>query len=389
MLSNPTLTPVEGVPETPVVTKQVDHSHANEAGVRLRALDGLRFVAALSVAIFHLLAVAGRGVGSVGADIWGRPAKEVFGGPLFTLASYGWVGVPLFFIISGFVISLSSWGRTPSQFAISRLVRLFPAYWFCVVLTSAVVLAYPVLFHRLSIFDSLVNLTMWQRSLDVADVDNVYATLLVEIKFYLLFTVMVWIGLTYRRAIIFCALWSIGAIVAAESKSTLLSVILVPGNSQYFIAGIAFFLMYRFGQNILLWGIVGFSWIIAMNYHQGNLWQKGVGQPYWPAAVLITLCFVAVGLLAMGHLSWLRWRGLTTLGATTYPLYLLHYVIGTTLIYLVNQKLDLPPLVLLGTVLVLFTFGAWLVHRLIERPFAPRFKRALTRGAESIRLRSA
>jgi len=375
-----------------VVPKQADRSdrsRVDDSGVRLRALDGLRFVAALSVAIFHLLAVAGQGVGSVGADIWGRPAREVFGWLPFTLASYGWVGVPLFFIISGFVISLSSWGRTPSQFVISRIVRLFPAYWFCIILTSAVVLAYPLLFHQLSIYDTLVNLTMWQWSLGVPNVDDVYGTLFVEIKFYLLFTLMVWIGLTYRRAVIFCVAWSIGAIIAAESKSTLLSVVLMPGHSQYFIAGIALFLMYRYGQNIILWGIVGFSWIMAMNYHQGNAWQKIVGQPYWPAAVLITLCFVVVGLLAMGHLGWLRWRGLTTLGATTYPLYLLHYVIGTTLIYLVNKKFDVPPLVLLPTVLVLFTFGAWLVHRLIERPLAPRLKRALARGTENIRLRSA
>src|SRR5574342_204249 len=109
---------------------------------RVRALDGLRFLAALSVAVFHLLAVAGR---PVGVNIYVRPSSEVFGSA-FVVASYGWVGVPLFFIISGFVIPMSSWGRTPAQFAVSPFVRLFPAYWACIIATTVVARLYPYLF---------------------------------------------------------------------------------------------------------------------------------------------------------------------------------------------------------------------------------------------------
>jgi hypothetical protein len=84
-------------------------------------------------------------------------------------------------------------------------------------------------------------------------------------------------------------------------------------------------------------------------------------------------------LLALGKLNWLRWRGLTTLGATTYPLYLLHYVVGFTVIYYLNRTLSLPPAVLLVLVLAVLVLSAWLVHRLVERPLAPRLKAALSR----------
>jgi peptidoglycan/LPS O-acetylase OafA/YrhL len=59
------------------------------------------------VAVFHMLAVGGLGFGGSGVQIYGRPAQEVFGSWVFFAASYFWVGVPLFFMISGFVICMS------------------------------------------------------------------------------------------------------------------------------------------------------------------------------------------------------------------------------------------------------------------------------------------
>jgi peptidoglycan/LPS O-acetylase OafA/YrhL len=340
------------------------------------ALDGLRFVAAISVAVFHLLAVAGW---QTGVNVWGRPSSEVFGSA-YVAASYGWVGVPLFFIISGFVISMSSWGRTSAQFAVSRFVRLFPAYWVCVLATTVVVQLYPYVFTQQEWRVVLANLTMLQQPLGQPLVDNVYWTLWVEMRFYLLFMIVVWLGLNYRRAVAFCLLWSIAAAWAGELKQPWLDTILMPGQSQFFIAGIALFLMYKFGHHLVLWLIVGFSWVMAMIHYLGNDWQSVQGQSYWPASVLVTLCFGAMILIALGKLKWLRWRGLTTLGATTYPLYLLHYVIGLSAIYYLNRKLSLPPAALLILVLAALTFSAWLIHRLIERPFAPRLKRALSRS---------
>lgn len=339
------------------------------------ALDGLRFLAATSVAVFHLLAVAGWGTG---VDIWGRPSSAVFG-RAFVAASYGWVGVPLFFLISGFVISMSSWGRTPAQFAVSRVVRLFPAYWVCVLITTTVVRIYPHVFKPLPVREVLANLTMFQDPLGVHRVDDAYWTLWVEMKFYLLFMIVVWLGLNYRRTVAFCLIWSIASVWAGELKQPWLDAIVMPGNSQYFIAGVALFLMYRFGPNLVLWLIVGLSWVLSMHFYAGNPWQDEQHQSYNPASILVTLCFGVMILLALGKLNWLRWRGLTTLGATTYPLYLLHYVVGFTVIYYLNRTLSLPPAVLLVLVLAVLVLSAWLVHRLVERPLAPRLKAALSR----------
>jgi peptidoglycan/LPS O-acetylase OafA/YrhL len=95
---------------------------------RAAALDGLRLIAALSVAVFHFV------------DAWsvdGYHSHLHFFPTMARPAAYGFLGVDLFFIISGFVICMSGWGRSVADFAASRVARLFPAYWFAILATTA------------------------------------------------------------------------------------------------------------------------------------------------------------------------------------------------------------------------------------------------------------
>lgn len=56
-------------------------------------------------------------------------------------SDYGALGVDLFFVISGFVIYHATADKVvfPSQFLLSRLIRIAPAYWFFTLLTAGVV----------------------------------------------------------------------------------------------------------------------------------------------------------------------------------------------------------------------------------------------------------
>src|SRR5690242_20023437 len=98
---------------------------------RIAVIDGLRLVAAVSVAFFHFAGCA------LIAKVWGTHPRSLFP-VIYPVASYGWLGVDLFFMISGFVVCMSAWGRAVGVFARSRIVRLFPAYWPAVLLTTAV-----------------------------------------------------------------------------------------------------------------------------------------------------------------------------------------------------------------------------------------------------------
>jgi hypothetical protein len=93
---------------------------------------------------------------------------------------------------------------------------------------------------------------------------GVYWTLFVEVRLYLLFAVVVQVGVTYRRVVLFCAVWMTVAVLATVLQSPLMDIIAQPGCAPYFIAGIAMYLMWWFRPNALLVAITGFARPVAV-----------------------------------------------------------------------------------------------------------------------------
>ena len=230
----------------------------------------------------------------------------------------------------------------------------------------------------------LLNFTMLEVPLGGRPVDSVYWTLLAELLFYLLFAVVVWRGLTYKSAVSFCVLWTTASILAPMFASRFAGVIFQPEYSPYFIAGIAFYLMYRFGPNLLLTCIVLVSYILATHQILGDVEGQGTlaGNHLSLTVVYAVLaaCFSLIALVALGKLSWIRGKWTIVLGAVTYPLYLIHQAIGFTVISRLDRHLNRY---ILLTGLILGMIGvAWLIYRIVEKTLGPKVRRALT---ESLR----
>jgi peptidoglycan/LPS O-acetylase OafA/YrhL len=342
-------------------------------GTRLRILDGLRLLAALAVVGWHLTAAP-----TAGWD--GHPF-----GPMTAVTRYGWLGVELFFLISGFVICMSGWGRSVGEFAASRVARLYPAYWLAVLLAAAVLTAFvrpgaePLTFAQLA-----ANLTMLQNPLGVHDIDPSYWTLAVELRFYLLFAIVLAIGVTYRRVVYFCVIWlTVSVFVSGQPW---LAWLISAENVPYFVAGIALFLMHRFGTTPLLWGLVTASWLIALyrlNSHMDATLHDHSAGSWLAAAGVVTACFGIMILVATGRLNRLDWPWLVTAGALTYPLYLIHQSLGVTAIDRLHGSV--PAGVLLAGLLAALLGLAWLIHRFVERPLARRIKRGASASLAALR----
>ncbi|MFI1990804.1 acyltransferase family protein [Actinoplanes sp. NPDC020271] len=330
-------------------------------GDRVAVLDGLRLCAAISVAVFHFTAI--------NADrLWDGHSPF---SRLTQASSYGWLGVELFFMISGFVISMSAWGRTVGGFARSRLIRLFPAYWPAVLLTAAVVTLWPSLNRPVTPQQVVISLTMLNEPLGVVPVDLSYWTLWAEARFYLLFAVVVWLGATRRRLLWFGYAWLIASVVAVKSQMPVLVTVLQPPYAPYFVAGIGFFLIHRFGSDIRRWGLVGLAWGLGM-YSLGVRVAQTSRTEHRPLSMsvsmlIVTALFVAMAVVALGWTDRVRWRPLTTAGLLTYPFYLLHQHIGGTMIQHLHR---LPPIVTVAVVILTMLVVAWMLHRLVERPLA-------------------
>lgn len=156
---------------------------------RIVAIDGLRGIAALLVVLFHLH-------GAVA-----RTASDWLWSPLDALARNGFLGVEIFFVISGYVIALSVSKGAPTlrylgRFILRRSIRLDPPYWFGILLEVLLVFltlryfsGYPAVMptpHQL-----LAHLVYAQELLGYGSIVDIYWTLSYEIQFYLFFVGLV------------------------------------------------------------------------------------------------------------------------------------------------------------------------------------------------------
>ncbi|WP_327317248.1 acyltransferase family protein [Streptomyces sp. NBC_01235] len=369
------LPPLAVLPQPAATARQ-----GSERSRRLHAVDGIRLLAALMVALHHYAGT--RRANTPDNLIWDRPVSDIMP-TVFHVAAYGWIGVEIFFVISGFVICMSCWGRTPRQFFVSRVIRLYPAYWFAVLFTTGVLAAVPGVWERVRPRDVLLNLTMLQSGSGVRNVDGVYWTLWSELRFYLLFLVVVRMGLTYRRVVVFCCVWGAAAMLAPVADFPPLELMAAPEGAWYFIAGLALYLMHRFGQDLLLWGILGMAWLMAQK-ELGDRIDEVEHVSGWRGAVLIFTVFLLVMVaVALGYTDRIRWRWLVTAGSLTYPLYLMHYAAGTAVINRLRDQMDARLLV--AVVPAGFLALSWAVHRFVERPVAGVVKRGLERAFVRVR----
>ena len=108
-------------------------------------LDAVRFFSACAVCVFHLGFYAWAAEYSSMERIFAHAATFDL---LTPIAWMGWIGVQIFFVISGFVIANSANGATPFGFLRSRMLRLWPAAWVCATITLLVRMAWGEDFGR-------------------------------------------------------------------------------------------------------------------------------------------------------------------------------------------------------------------------------------------------
>ncbi|MEV0642834.1 acyltransferase [Streptomyces sp. NPDC050619] len=346
---------------------------------RLRALDGLRLIAALMVAAYHY--------GGRGGDVtraWGSSAADQFP-TLHNYFAYGPLGVQIFFVISGFVISMSGWGRTLQSFFASRASRLMPAYWAAVVLVTAV-FALPMVFYKaVSPSDALVNLTLLQEPLGADRVLGVDWTLWVEIRFYALFALCVVLpGASRRRVVLFCAGWTLAAAIAQAAHQPLLDLVLMPEYAPFFIGGVGLYLVHRDRKDVYAWAIVVMSFLIGQRYSVQSLYNASDPNAFahrtsLGIVLVVAFGFVAVAAIALGWLKWANWRWLTVAGALTYPFYLVHEHLGWVVIRTLHIKLGLPSAATFALTVASMLVLAWLLNRFVEKPLTPRLRAALAK----------
>ena len=337
-------------------------------GYRFYEIDLLRFIAAVLVVVYHYLF---RGYA---ADDMSVLSFEFFG----PVARYGYLGFHLFFIISGFVILLSSYGKTAADFVISRMVRLYPAYWFCVTATFIVILLLGAPRYEAGFVQYLVNLTMIHGFIGFDSIDGVYWTLMVELKFYFIIFGLI-IFKQIKRVKYYLGLWLLLAVVMTFYDVKYLGFFLFPEWSYYFIAGACFYLIHKEGKKPYFFVLLAITYAMAIYYALETIGRLEAHFPgEFHASVIIFSISIFYGLfylIATNQSKWFNRPGFLVIGALTYPLYLIHENVGFILFNVFSSYAN--KYVILCAVSAAMLYVSYLINRFIEKKYAPIFKRRL------------
>lgn len=327
---------------------------------RLCLLDYGRFLAAIAVLLFHYT-FNGIANGKI-TSISHIPS-------IIEFTKYGYLGVDFFFMISGYVIFMSARTRTPTQFAVSRAIRLYPAYWFAIIFTSIFAIFWGGHLMSVSAMQIVLNFTMFQSYLGVQHVDGVYWTLVYEVQFYaLVFFILFFGGQKYISQIFvgwpFLMLFAV--VIGVDGA------VYLGGYFCYFASGALFALMLEKVTPIRVVSLL-VSVSLALRYSLLIAAEKEVATGHVfsdfivLAAVVSFYAFFVLQSLPKARdldLSFSRMAG-----ALTYPIYLIHAHFGYMAISRFATEENKLTVYFFVTLAVIFV--SYALHLVAERKLAP------------------
>lgn len=327
-----------------------------------------RFVAALAVALYHYTAVIENAIGTlVMGDIFRA----------------GHVGVPYFFVLSGFIIYYihrPDIGRPDRwrRFAMKRGIRLYPMFW---IVTGGMLLIFlfaPSLEDGRNLsFPAIVpDLLLLPHHNAILPISW---TLRHEIIFYVLFSFAIWFG---YRAFWAIAIWTIASAILSfitpeyQNFAGLGSLVRSPLNLGF---GIGMIVAQAIGRPVnippMLIIIVALTGLIEL---AGLEWRLGAGVPH-AVNILgnagdVAYLFMA-GLLVYGLVTWENsrrrpihapiWK---TLGGASYILYLVHPPVGSAVIRILQKLHVTSPNLIYFIMIMAAILCALLLHLMVEKP---------------------
>lgn len=289
----------------------------------IATLDLLRLAAALAAVFFHYFF---RGSAAEGYLAQGYPLAAPF-------ALYGYLGVNLFFLISGFVIAWSAENRSWDQFAIARFVRLYPGFLFCMTITFAVLTLAGTPLLPASFSQYVANLSMFAPVFGQPFMDGVYWSIVLELVFYGWITLALFTGLFQKRKLELIFIWlAISALNEFFIGSGGARLLFLTEFGPFFAAGVLVHHIHSHGRSVPALLLLAAAFLISCGtLSVTQRWMLGHYGIAVSSANLVLANAVMhaalIGAVLLRHR--VRASALTlALGVLTYPLYLLHQEIG-------------------------------------------------------------
>ncbi|RZK99917.1 MAG: acyltransferase [Rubrivivax sp.] len=334
-------------------------------------LDHLRALAVVMVFCWHF--IHSRNIVPLdGSAPWFAP---------LSLLTQGYTGVSLFMVLSGYLFARLTDGQRllHGRFWLNRALRLLPLLTVVVVVACLKSIFFT---HELDVPHAL--LWGWL----APTLPQGAWSITVEMHFYLLLPVILWVAARSRAALLVIVAAAIGMRVAIHGLTEYteyLSYYTMVGRIDQFLLGC---LAYQWRSSIqgrhAWWLLAAALFCGLMSYvdHQGSLFSRSTDMSSW-WVVMTTIEGVFYGLTvawydtSFKHSTGPVSRFAAMVGRYSYSIYLLHTFVVFRLAELIHRQvlsLDSAPLALLAALvcLVLFLPVAALSYTLIEAPFLQR-----------------
>ncbi len=314
----------------------------------LPSLDYLRAIAAINVCFLHFVE---------------RPHFLSKSNPLTLLFSHGYLGVPIFFILSGFVLPYSMRNNQYSidqffTFLKKRIIRIDPPYLVCLLLVlllnylTTVTPGYVGPGYTFDTLRILYHVGYLPALVGKEWLNPVFWTLGIEFQFYLLIA-LIYPLINHRSTVV----W-LGILVLLNLFSIHTSFHTVFYHFHYFTLGI---IVYRFFTEKNPWCLAGVILVLLL---------IGYRYTYWEVTTSLFTCIFICLPLKSSYVS-------TFFSNISYSMYLLHFPIGVRIINIAN-RFNLTPSGKILIVLASFgivCIGSYFFFTAIEKPFLLLSKR--------------
>jgi peptidoglycan/LPS O-acetylase OafA/YrhL len=274
-------------------------------------------------------------------------------------------------MISGFVILMTlERARSAGAFLAARAARLYPAFWAALLITFGVGVAAPLPGQSLTVGDLLYNATMAPAWLKHAAVDDVYWTLAYEAGFYCTMALAFVTG-QLQRLERWCAVWlALSVAFIAEPRLVPHPLNYLLSISEYthlFVTGIIAWRIRARGPTRLRVGLLAAALLVAV------LRLTPMEFAYYALSAGVFL------LAVFGRLEAIATAPLLFLGAISYPLYLIHQMVGYRIIMALSAA-GLPYAADVAIAALAMIALATALHVLIEKPGERLLRRRLLRA---------
>ena len=305
---------------------------------------------------------------------------------LATYAKYGYLGVDLFFIISGFVVFMGTASMgSPQRFLMARIVRLYPVFLVCCSITFLVTALIGAPYYTVTFRQFIANLTMLSGFFGVDAIDGVYWTLFIVIQFYFIVFVMLALRIgRYWEAFLGLCLPILLILIIAHVKWVNGSAAIY--YAPHLVVGAMCYVIYDRGINWHRALVTGFAAICAVlvAVRQTSWLSSHFAMPFSPAisAIIVASFVLIVFFISVSRAKWLSSPKWLLLGGITYPLYLIHAKVGSILFYILSPYLNIH--LLLWAIILAVLLFAYSIH-MLERKYLNPYKSRGMRSAEPVR----